>query len=292
MHAGSDLLRSKSFDRDSYNSGDWFNKLDFTYQSNNYGVGLPVAGKNQDNWPIMEPLLANTDLNPAPADIQFSAALYQELLQIRYSSPLFRLQTAEQIQERVAFHNTGPSQLPGLIVMSLSDTVETGPDLDPDHEFIVVLVNANDEAQVFTDAELAELDLSLHPVQASSVDDIVKASTYDADTGTFTVPGRTTAVFVQMTAQRRIRLLIEDIETLVEAGELRQRDGNRLVRHLRAAIRALDRDHERLAIVKLRVFRLHVTILMWQDRIPCEDGLRLIQDASEIIAQLWSQSAW
>jgi pullulanase len=46
-HAGSDLLRSKSMDRDSYNSGDWFNKLDFTYASNNWGVGLPVAGKNQ-----------------------------------------------------------------------------------------------------------------------------------------------------------------------------------------------------------------------------------------------------
>ena len=62
MHAGSDLLRSKSFDRDSYNSGDWFNRLDFTYQANNYGVGLPVAGKNQDNWVIMQPRLANPDL--------------------------------------------------------------------------------------------------------------------------------------------------------------------------------------------------------------------------------------
>jgi pullulanase len=31
LHAGSELLRSKSLDRDSYNSGDWFNKLDFTY---------------------------------------------------------------------------------------------------------------------------------------------------------------------------------------------------------------------------------------------------------------------
>jgi pullulanase len=49
-HAGSDMLRSKSMDRDSYNSGDWFNKLDFTYASNNWGVGLPVAGKNQENW--------------------------------------------------------------------------------------------------------------------------------------------------------------------------------------------------------------------------------------------------
>ena len=61
MHAGSDLLRSKSFDRDSYNSGDWFNKLDFSYQDNNFGVGLPVAGKNQDNWFLMQPLLGQPD---------------------------------------------------------------------------------------------------------------------------------------------------------------------------------------------------------------------------------------
>ena len=62
FHAGTDLLRSKSMDRDSYNSGDWFNRLDFTYQENNWGVGLPVAEKNQDNWPIMQPLLANPAL--------------------------------------------------------------------------------------------------------------------------------------------------------------------------------------------------------------------------------------
>ena len=29
VHAGDDLLRSKSLDRDSYNSGDWFNRCVF-----------------------------------------------------------------------------------------------------------------------------------------------------------------------------------------------------------------------------------------------------------------------
>ena len=32
FHAGDDILRSKSFDSNSYNSGDWFNKLDWTYE--------------------------------------------------------------------------------------------------------------------------------------------------------------------------------------------------------------------------------------------------------------------
>ena len=29
-HAGADMLRSKSLDRNSYNSGDWFNRVDWT----------------------------------------------------------------------------------------------------------------------------------------------------------------------------------------------------------------------------------------------------------------------
>jgi pullulanase len=56
FQAGDDLLRSKSLDRNSYNSGDWFNRLDFTYQSNNWGVGLPPSGDNQGMWPTMQPL--------------------------------------------------------------------------------------------------------------------------------------------------------------------------------------------------------------------------------------------
>jgi pullulanase len=45
FHAGDDLLRSKSLDRDSYNSGDWFNKLLWEGQHNNFGVRLlpPLA---------------------------------------------------------------------------------------------------------------------------------------------------------------------------------------------------------------------------------------------------------
>ena len=31
-HAGTDLLRSKSLDRNSYDSGDWFNRIDWAGQ--------------------------------------------------------------------------------------------------------------------------------------------------------------------------------------------------------------------------------------------------------------------
>ena len=37
FHAGVDMLRSKSFDRDSFNSGDWFNSLDFSYANDQLG---------------------------------------------------------------------------------------------------------------------------------------------------------------------------------------------------------------------------------------------------------------
>ena len=45
-------------DGNSFDSGDWFNKLDFSYDSDNWGTGLPIASQNQCNWPIMKSLLA------------------------------------------------------------------------------------------------------------------------------------------------------------------------------------------------------------------------------------------
>ena len=46
--------------------GDWFNRLDFSYQSNNFGVGLPPAAKNEATWAIKQPLLADQSLRPSP----------------------------------------------------------------------------------------------------------------------------------------------------------------------------------------------------------------------------------
>jgi pullulanase-type alpha-1,6-glucosidase len=194
FHAGDDMLRSKSMDRNSYNSGDWFNALDFTYQSNNFGVGLPPTGDNQDNWPTIQPLLANPDLKPTSDDILAAVSHFEEFLQIRKSSKLFRLETAQDIQDRLTFLNVGPDQTPGLIVMSISD--EVGDDLDPNAERIIVLFNASADAMTFSDESLQGLNLELHPVLANSSDPVVQTSAFDAETGTFTMPERTAAVFV------------------------------------------------------------------------------------------------
>ncbi|HPH96804.1 MAG TPA: pullulanase-type alpha-1,6-glucosidase [Anaerolineaceae bacterium] len=190
FHAGDDLLRSKSLDRNSYDSGDWFNRIDWTLTSNNWAAGLPIEGA--DKWEIFKPLLGNTSLKPSPEDIQFTSAVFQELLSIRKSTPLFRLQTAEQIKQTLSFLNTGKEQIPGLIVMRLSDQ----RNLDPSYGEVVVFFNAQKDPLTFTDKALSQIKFSLHPIQLNSVDPVVKTAAFDAGSGEFTIPGRSAVVFV------------------------------------------------------------------------------------------------
>ncbi|XP_050385000.1 pullulanase 1, chloroplastic isoform X1 [Argentina anserina] len=200
FHCGDEILRSKSLDRDSYNSGDWFNRIDFTYSSNNWGVGLPPKEKNEKSWPLMKPRLADPSFKPHKSHIQAAVENFSDLLRIRYSSPLFRLRTANAIQERIRFHNTGPSSVPGLILMSIEDGHEGLPglsQLDPIYSYIVVIVNARPTEVSFTSSSIWARTLQLHPVQVKSNDEIVKRSTYDTGSECFTVPARTTSVFVE-----------------------------------------------------------------------------------------------
>ncbi|XP_031092052.1 pullulanase 1, chloroplastic isoform X1 [Ipomoea triloba] len=199
FHSGDEILRSKSLDRDSYNSGDWFNRVDFSYNSNNWGVGLPPKEKNERSWPLIKPRLADPTFKPQKSHIIAAVENFCNLLQIRYSSPLFRLRTANAIQERVRFHNVGPSLVPGVIVMSLEDGYEGFPgltQLDPKYSYIVVVINPSPTEVSFTSPALCAKSLQLHPVQMNSSDTTGKNSTYDAS-GCFKVPARTTAVFVE-----------------------------------------------------------------------------------------------
>ncbi|XP_068641519.1 pullulanase 1, chloroplastic isoform X2 [Aristolochia californica] len=199
FHSGDEMLRSKSLDRDSYNSGDWFNRLDFSYESNNWGVGLPPREKNELNWSLIKPRLANSSFKPQKSHILAAFQNFKDLLRIRYSSPLFRLKTANTIQERVRFHNTGPSSVPGVIVMSIEDGHEGVPglaQLDSLFYYVVVIVNARPKEVSFTIPTFRIINFMLHPVQLMSSDGIMKSSSFEASSGSFAVPPRTTSVFV------------------------------------------------------------------------------------------------
>jgi pullulanase len=192
FQAGDDMLRSKDMDQNSYNSGDWFNKIDWTGQTANWGIGLPIASQNQGNWPLMTPLLSNPAYTPQPQNIATSAAVFQELLRIRYSSGLFRMASLPEIQQNLTFLNTGPNQTPGLIVMKLD---ANGGNYGV-YKHIVVVFNASNAQANFTDTRLQGLKLHLHPEQRSSADPVASQSTFNGQQGTATVPALTTAVFV------------------------------------------------------------------------------------------------
>ena len=190
--AGDDLLRSKDMDQNSYDSGDWFNKIDWTGTGNNWGIGLPMASQNQSQWPFEQPLLANGALKPTQAEILGTTDAFREFLRIRNSSPLFRLSTAAEIEQQLHFLNTGPSQTPGLIVMAL----DAAKGEHGEYRHIVTVFNATNQPQVFTSTTLTGLELELHPVLKHSADPVVRTSTFDEKKGAFTVPALTTAVFV------------------------------------------------------------------------------------------------
>jgi pullulanase/glycogen debranching enzyme len=196
LHAGQEILRSKSLDRDSYDAGDWFNKLDYSYQSNNFGVGLPLAAVNQASWPLMSPVLANPLIKPDTSAIISARNTMNDLLAIRQDSSLFRLRTAKDVAERLRFHNTGPAQVPGVIVMSIDGQHPRRYD-DAKYKSVVTLFNVTRTAQTVTVPELAGRQLKVHKVQRkSSSDTLARSATYNNASGSFTIPPRTTVVFV------------------------------------------------------------------------------------------------
>jgi pullulanase len=144
----------------------------------------------------MDPFLTDPVIKPG-FDAIYAAHLYfEDILRVRKSSPLFRLQTGAEVKQRVKFYNVGPTQQPALIVMAISDKV--GRILDSQAKSIVVLFNVDKIPKMINVPDYAGIPLELHPVlQRSSADPIVRQSHYDSETGTFTIPPRTTAVFVE-----------------------------------------------------------------------------------------------
>ena len=186
IHAGDELLRSKSFDTDSYNSGDWFNAIHWTGADNGFGRGLPPAEKNKDNWPLYKTLLADPRLRVTEADRTRASDHLIEMLAVRASRTLFRLGAGAAVERQLSFLKAAP----GVVAMRLNGI----PDAGNPYRSIVVVFNGSGAATTVTDPALMGLKLSLHPVLAKSSDPVVKGS--QAGANGLTVPGLTTAVFV------------------------------------------------------------------------------------------------
>ena len=195
FHAGSELLRSKSLDRNSFDSGDWFNRIDWTANENFFGTGLPPKGDNGQSWPQMAPLLADTSVKPTPEDIRFTRDAFMDLLKIRSSSTLFRLPTADAVSARLHFHNTGPGQEPTVVVARLDGRNWPGAGFTE----VLYAINVDARAHTLRMPELKDRAYVLHPVhQAAGAADQrpVRLASWTPASGQLQVPPRTAVVYV------------------------------------------------------------------------------------------------
>jgi pullulanase/glycogen debranching enzyme len=194
FHAGIDLLRSKSLDRNSFNSGDWFNRIDWSGRTNHFGTGLPPQEDNGKDWPLMRPLLADAGMAPTPADIAWTREAFRDLLRIRASSPLFRLASSDEVRQRLHFLNTGPQQEPTVLVGHLDG--RGGADAGFDE--LVYLINVDRQPHAITLDALKGRPWQLHPVQgrAEAAESRAALAQVDPATGRFQLPPRAAVVFV------------------------------------------------------------------------------------------------
>ena len=204
IHMGSEFMRSKSFLRDSYDYGDWFNRVDFSKQNNFYNVGLPPAEKDQANWPLIkEVLVGHQGRDQVNAEqIQRSSNAFIDMLAIRMSSPLFRLTTEQSIIDKVSFLNTALSKQDadkstklqtGLLVMKIDDT--QGQAVDSKYQSLLIIFNTSDKTQSFVSDTTNTQGYQLHPIQKMGSDEVVKQSKVTVEG--FTVPPLSSVVFVK-----------------------------------------------------------------------------------------------
>jgi len=194
-HAGIETLRSKSLDRNSYDSGDWFNRLDWTFNDNNWGVGLPPARDNRGNWPLMRPRLADPAIRPAPEHIRWMRDAFLDLLRIRSSTTLLRLRTADDIRQRLRLLDTGPEQIGTVLVGHVDGQGYPGAGFRE----LVYFINVDLRPHTLTLPELQGRNWQLHPVQRSETAADARPrerARVDAASGRFTLSARSAVVFV------------------------------------------------------------------------------------------------
>jgi pullulanase/glycogen debranching enzyme len=189
FQAGVELLRSKSGDFNSYNSGEWFNKLCYPdniidnniFNGNNWGVGLidvlewfgPEGEKEKNIWE--ERWRERLEKVPKPTNRQviYSKNHFKDMLQIRKSTKLFRLRKIEDIKKRVSFPYSYDKDLFVMKIDSL-DLKKDGYSILKDEEidirgvYIFINVSWNDEKWYECNEKV-----ELHPVHRKTTDTLM-----------------------------------------------------------------------------------------------------------------------
>jgi pullulanase/glycogen debranching enzyme len=193
-HAGVEILRSKSLDKNSFDSGDAFNRLDWSYTDNGFGRGLPPEKDNGRDWPWMRPVLADAGIAPQPEDIRWMRDAALDLMRIRASSTLFRMRSADDVRRRLSFRNTGPGQNPQVIVVHLEGEGYPGAGFRE----VLYFINVSPQAQTLLLPEEADKPYVLHPVQRAeaAVDRVPQSARHAPRIGRFVIPPRTVVVYV------------------------------------------------------------------------------------------------
>jgi len=195
FHAGIDTLRSKSMDGNSFDSGDWFNRLDWTYADNYFGIGAPPKKDNAAQYELIKARLANPDIRPTPADIALARDMFRDLLRIRADSMLFRLTSAAEIKNRLRFYNTGSRQNPVVIVGHLDGVGLAGSN----YPALLYFINVDKTSQTIALPSEKNKAYVLHPVHLNKGAADQRPATsarYESDSGNFIIPARTALVYV------------------------------------------------------------------------------------------------
>ena len=113
IHMGSEIIRSKAFARDSYNSGDFFNRVDFSMNSSVWKRAFSLGDARDKDF--MVDIYKKADIDLTKRERKKVLSRFLEDLRIRDDLEFFGSNDAEFIKENVKFLNTGSKQNIGLI---------------------------------------------------------------------------------------------------------------------------------------------------------------------------------
>lgn len=214
FHAGGELMRSKSMDRNSFDSGDWFNRIDWSGKSHAFGSGLPPGTENSKDYASMLPLLNQPNVRPKPEHIARSLRSFLDWVHIRRSIPELRLESAKAIQNQLKFLDFDILDLskraydPSTSQLMIAAHIAANQDIhqpqskaksdSPPYRGIAYVVNGSFETQRIRINALKGRTLRLHPrLQASAAlerRDAVRP-TWDAKRGVLTIPRQSALLF-------------------------------------------------------------------------------------------------